>query len=168
MVETASGTPLLLLTVSPGMISARNYAISPPRKQPPANRAGLIGSRCTLKPSRRRIGENSDVESANYNQRHSKFFAFSVSPCPFVLGVLRIRTQRAAAARKCLAGCDYRSRRSSFFDPVDHRTQKIELIKAGTSAAVRHAGNKIKLTPLGRRVEPAIVSRHFLVIPEGV
>ena len=58
VVETASGTPLLTLTVGLAMMSARNFAISPREKQPPANRAGLIDSRCTSKPSSRRIGES--------------------------------------------------------------------------------------------------------------
>ena len=86
----------------------------------------------------------------------------------FVVGVLRIGTERSPASWERLAGREHRRRSGSLLHPIDHPTQKVKLIEAGASAAVRHAGHEIELAPLQGGLEPPVRSRHVLVVLERV
>src|SRR6185295_3859800 len=86
-----------------------------------------------------------------------------------VLRVLRIRTQRTAAAWKGAARRRYGFGRRVLLDPIDGCRQKVERIQSCTAAAaMSHSRRKKEAVPVPHLRVAAIGFAHTLVVVDGV
>src|SRR5579864_8686682 len=95
----------------------------------------------------------------------SRHFGFALS---LVKRVLRIRTEWSTASGKSFSGRSHRYRFDSFLDPVNHRTQEIDLIQSWAAATMPHSRNEVELAPLRYGIETTVRRCHVLVVCERV
>src|SRR5215469_5148983 len=87
----------------------------------------------------------------------------------FVIGILRVRAERARTSREGLALGHHKIGRDSVLNPTYQAGKHVEIIERGRAAgAVVHAGHEEKAAPILDLLEAAVVLGHALVIGERV
>ena len=64
--------------------------------------------------------------------------------------------------------CEEPLRRRAFFDPLLERSERVELVRSGSAAAVAHAGRDEEAVEVARPIEAAVRLRHRVVVRHGV